>query len=318
MEKKIYRKLVPTLVILISIIACGRKGPLIPRDKLVPPVPIIKKIIMTDKNGTIFLKLPSLKIQQYKIKPVAIEIAFPGRHKIYNVYTLKKQLGFYVVKITRGVQFFRLRSLSRYGKGKFTNWFYTPPHPNIKSPKIINLTLVENGVKFYWKIRGKSEGILVYMGNSPFSLKLISLKPRTTSPVYIISLPLHKRYYLAIRNFITCEKKFLCVSPPSRIYEFYTKDIIPPPPPMSLTAMKRFGKIYLYWESITAKDLLYYRIYRKKDIAAKWKFIGNTVRNHFIDRGCGKDEKCYYTITAVDKDGNESTNSNIVVVGGEQ
>ncbi len=317
MEKKIYGKLVSTLVATLLLFACGKKGPLIPRNQLVPPPPVVNKIIMGKSSGTIYLKLPSFKIQQYRIEPVAVEISSPGKKILYDVATLNRQLGFYTIPITRATRFFRLRSLSRFGKGKFTNWFYLPPHPNLKPPEITSLTLIENGIKFKWKAEGKNEGILIYLGSDPEHLKLVSLTPRKENPVYLISLPLHKHYFIAVRTFITCEKKFLCVSPLSATREFYTRDVIPPPPPASLSAMRKGNRVYLFWEAVSTDDLLYYRIYRKNKLIDQWSFIGNSTTNRFVDRGCKNGEKCYYTITAVDKDGNESTNSNIVVVGGE-
>ncbi len=319
MAEKIYKKLLPTILIFsLFLFSCGRRGPLIPRNSLVPSPPEIIKVIVSPEEGVVFLKAKIKKINNYKVKPIAVKLYAPGKEKIFYLVNLKFTKNIYKLPITSGVTFFRLTLLSNYGESPPTQWMYLPPLPHIPPPTIKKTTLLENGVQILWKSRKKVEGVILYIGNSPESLSPISFLSEKRRKILLTSLHLHKKYYIALQGVITCEKEFLCASEISRSISIYTKDIIPPPPPSSLSGIRKGGKILLFWNSVNVPDLLYYRIYKKNNFEDKWKFLSFTKGNRYMDRSCKKDENCYYTITAVDEDGNESPFSNSIKIGGEE
>ncbi|GEM_PF-6832275 len=318
MEGRIHQKTLSTLlIVLILIVSCGKRGTLIPRNELVPYRPRIKKIFVDDGRITIFFRVPPRKIQHEKIRVRSIEFECTKWKKVFPVNILQRFKNLYALTVTGNFEYFRLRPWSEYGAGKFTRWFYIPENPLKKKPIISSIKLIENGVQFSWHTSEKVEGIIIYIGREKGPLNLFNIQPIKDKRPAITSLPLHRFFHIVIQGAITCEKNFLCLSPLSEEATIYTKDIIPPPSPSDLNLISKNGKIYLFWTQVNAGDLKEYRIYRKSNLHAKWKIIGKTRNNRFVDSGCGKEKKCYYTITAIDTDGNESGFSNIAVTGGE-
>jgi len=95
------------------------------------------------------------------------------------------------------------------------------------------------------------------------------------------------------------------------------KDLVPPPPPASLTALVETRVIRLVWDAVDASDLAGYNVYRTEK-AGRVKFTyGLPIKQtFFLDESLLPGIEYYYSVTSVDKSGNESaeTKSQMVMV----
>ena len=95
------------------------------------------------------------------------------------------------------------------------------------------------------------------------------------------------------------------------------KDLVPPPPPASLTALVETRVIRLVWDGVDASDLAGYNVYRTEK-AGRVKFTyGLPIKQtFFLDESLLPGIEYYYSVTSVDKSGNESaeTKSQMVMV----
>jgi hypothetical protein len=85
------------------------------------------------------------------------------------------------------------------------------------------------------------------------------------------------------------------------------KDLVPPPPPASVTALIETKVVRLVWDPVDVPDLAGYNVYRT-EAAARIKFTyGLPIKQtHFGDESIEPGIEYYYSITAVDTSGNES------------
>ncbi len=95
------------------------------------------------------------------------------------------------------------------------------------------------------------------------------------------------------------------------------KDLVPPPPPASVTALVETKSVRLVWDVVDAPDLAGYNIYRTEK-AGRVKFTyGLPIKQtFFLDESLLPGIEYYYSVTSVDKSGNESaeTKSQTVMV----
>jgi fibronectin type 3 domain-containing protein len=89
------------------------------------------------------------------------------------------------------------------------------------------------------------------------------------------------------------------------------RDITPPAPPEGLTALAGEGLIELTWSPSPEADLDVYRLYRSTEGAAPTLLATVPAgQTRFEDKGVSPGVVYRYTLTAVDKAGNESGSSN--------
>ena len=105
-------------------------------------------------------------------------------------------------------------------------------------------------------------------------------------------------------------------SEPSAAVSAAYKDLLPPPAPASVTALVETKSVRLVWEPVTAPDLAGYLVYRTE---GKYKIKltpGPVTAEHFSDISVDAGISYFYSVTSVDKSGNESrpTNSETVLV----
>ncbi len=90
-------------------------------------------------------------------------------------------------------------------------------------------------------------------------------------------------------------------------------DTYPPEIPPNLVSFKTSNAIYLNWKEVTDVDFSHYRIYRRTETETDFsKIADNITANNYTDKSVKKETIYYYTVTAVDKKGNESPFSAIV------
>lgn len=84
------------------------------------------------------------------------------------------------------------------------------------------------------------------------------------------------------------------------------KDLLPPPPPASVSALVETKSVRLIWEAVDAADLAGYNVYRYEGTAKlKLTPFSSTAAN-FVDISIDPGIEYTYAITSVDKSGNES------------
>jgi len=96
-------------------------------------------------------------------------------------------------------------------------------------------------------------------------------------------------------------------------------DSYPPAPPKGLISVTAVGLITLFWDAAPEADIAGYRVFRKG--AGDEEFLpltpGPIVENTFTDNHVEGGERYRYVVTAVDKAGNESARSEVVVENGK-
>ena len=96
-------------------------------------------------------------------------------------------------------------------------------------------------------------------------------------------------------------------SDPSASIEATFKDLVAPPPPASVTALVETKVVRLVWEAVDASDLAGYNIYRtEKAGRVKFTYGLPLKQTFFLDESLLPGIEYYYSITSVDKSGNES------------
>ena len=84
------------------------------------------------------------------------------------------------------------------------------------------------------------------------------------------------------------------------------KDLLPPPAPASVTALVETKSVRLVWDEVQAPDLAGYLIYRTEQNTRIKLSPGPVTAPHFSDISVDPGISYFYTVTAVDKSGNES------------
>lgn len=94
-------------------------------------------------------------------------------------------------------------------------------------------------------------------------------------------------------------------------------DSFAPRPPRGVRTVTGNGKITIYWEPNTERDLDFYKVYWSPSATGKYEYIGSTDIEYFVDDnrpyGLTNGKTYYYAVTAVDIDGNESDLSKEIV-----
>ena len=85
------------------------------------------------------------------------------------------------------------------------------------------------------------------------------------------------------------------------------KDLVAPPPPASVTALVETKVVRLVWDAVDASDLAGYNIYRtEKAGRVKFTYGLPLKQTFFLDESLLPGIEYYYSVTSVDKSGNES------------
>jgi fibronectin type 3 domain-containing protein len=95
---------------------------------------------------------------------------------------------------------------------------------------------------------------------------------------------------------------------------FIPDSLRPPYPPRGLSAIAMADSVALKWSANTESDLAGYNVYRARRLEGPFGKINSAlvVRTSYTDATIINDSTYYYTLTAVDRDNNESTFSDII------
>jgi hypothetical protein len=86
----------------------------------------------------------------------------------------------------------------------------------------------------------------------------------------------------------------------------YYYDDTPPSPPKNIYVFNGDERVDLEWDRNRESDVAGYNIYFSYAYDGKYKIIGSTERNYFIDYDAVNGSRYYYAVTAYDYNGNES------------
>ncbi|MBV9496025.1 MAG: hypothetical protein JOZ54_17390 [Acidobacteria bacterium] len=105
-------------------------------------------------------------------------------------------------------------------------------------------------------------------------------------------------------------------SEPSAPVTLTYKDLLPPAAPATVTALVETKSVRLVWDAVPAADLAGYLVYRTEGKTKLKLTPGPVTAEHFSDISVDPGITYFYSVTAVDKSGNESkpTNSESVLV----
>ncbi|MEA2236391.1 MAG: hypothetical protein QOC81_1115 [Thermoanaerobaculia bacterium] len=103
-------------------------------------------------------------------------------------------------------------------------------------------------------------------------------------------------------------------SEPSAVASATFKDLVPPSPPATLTALVETGAVRLVWDSVDAPDLAGYKIYRTEGTGIEVLRVAGTIPltpqaitvTNYRDTTVNHGISYYYEVVSVDKSGNES------------
>ena len=102
-------------------------------------------------------------------------------------------------------------------------------------------------------------------------------------------------------------------SEPSATASATFKDLVPPAPPATLTALVETGAVRLVWDSVDASDLAGYKIYRTEGTGIEQLRVAGTIpltklltATNYRDTSVNHGISYYYEVVSVDKNGNES------------
>jgi len=316
MERGIYRIRFSSLLILFFIVSCGKVGPIVPRAQLIPRMPEIKRVFVGSNYLNIVSEFPIVEKGGFKVGSTAVEVITDIKKQLFYLKNLKKTGQEYVIHLNFRPKWLKIRLISVYGKGKSTDKINLINNKNLKKVRILNYSLMGNG--FYIKIRKnkKYEGYIKYFSKSGKKPKMSAVLIEKSDKVVFTPLVLNNTYDFYLIGVLKCGDKIFCLSKPAVLTNIKIKDIIPPNPPDSLLAVRRGSKVILKWSPVIADDFSYYLIFRKKNFTDSWKILAKTTKNSYNDSKCDVSEKCFYSIKAVDKYGNESVMSQYSDVGG--
>jgi fibronectin type 3 domain-containing protein len=102
-------------------------------------------------------------------------------------------------------------------------------------------------------------------------------------------------------------------SDPSNTVSVDVSDIYPPDPPANLVSFRAEDSIFLTWNEVQDRDFSHYRLYRRLKTEEEFAMLADGLKQNFSkDESVQRGIVYIYTVTAVDKKGNESGASNEV------
>jgi hypothetical protein len=154
-----------------------------------------------------------------------------------------------------------------------------------------------------------SPGYNVYRGNekNAYGDKPLNAEPLAETKYRDAALVNDKTYYYVVRSVVTVSKG--PESPDSREVSATPRDMTPPDKPTGLTAIAGVGRVFLTWNENKENDLAGYIVYRSAASGSGYVRLTEKpqTRSAYADE-TGADV-FYYVVTAVDRAGNESAQS---------
>jgi len=180
-----------------------------------------------------------------------------------------------------------------------------PPKP----PKNLRGEVNENGINLKWEAEEeqKNLGFFLYFSDGK-EFKKVNQEPLLNNDFIFKDFTWDREYRFKVSS---VSEKFY-ESDDSKEISIIPVDKFPPTPPKNLVAIPEEGFILLRWDKVEVNDFEKYNVYREEDGKKKLLTLNGTTETRFEDRTGTKGKIYKYFVTAIDKNGNESSPSNLV------
>jgi hypothetical protein len=197
---------------------------------------------------------------------------------------------------------------------KASNWsalLTVPVREPLAKPEQLTATSLANGIRLTWRGAGEHFRIFRRVEGADSFADLAT----TMAPEYLdASAEFGKTYTYQVLAFAAVAPQKEAQSELSGEATKLYKDEFPPAPPAGLVATPSPASVELSWESNTEPDLAGYRVYRSINGGAFEKIADVNEIPAYSDHAVERGKTYRYTVTAMDKSGNESGRSPTVEV----
>jgi hypothetical protein len=192
---------------------------------------------------------------------------------------------------------------------KASNWsalLTVPVSAPLAKPEQLTATPLANGIRLTWRGAGGHFRLLRRAEAGEGFAELAT----TTAPEYLdASAEFGKTYAYQVLAFAAVAPQKEAQSDLSDEKTILYKDEFPPAAPAGLIATPSPASVELSWNSNTEPDLAGYRVYRSTDNGALEKVADVNEIPAYSDHAVERGKTYRYTVTAMDKAGNESGRS---------
>lgn len=232
-----------------------------------------------------------------------------------------------------GGQNLRLRYAMRFvnvsgQKASFSNFLLIEPTAKVaESPALLRAEISEEAILLSWKAPDENVdkstpvnllGYNIYRKTGADAAdQVLNKTPVTDNKFSDPAFDFGTNYQYFVRAISLGSSGELIESLNSNLIEVKPMDVFPPSPPSAITIAAAVDNISIFFAVNTEKDLAGYRIYRSSDRSrplSEWTLINKNLltTNTFQDRNIEAEKTYFYFLTAVDKAGNVSRESEII------
>lgn len=324
MRAKIIIILLWTILILVS--GCGRKGPPVPWESIVPKrlvdleaVPREGHLLLTwtspkeNTDKSILTDLAEFKI--LRSEGVLIEGECKGcGEKMKVVYEMKldsgeevkgKKMSIFFEDLEVGkVYIYQVVSINRRGHPSAPSnpvtvyWDYPPP-----TPRTVRGERGDKRVDLYWEPVEGATGYNIYRKGEEeeFSTKPLNRMPLTVAQHTDLNVENEKKYVYSVRAVKRVVKTDI-EGKGSLSFTITPTDLIAPSSPLGLVAIPIKNGIELNWRRNPEPDLLGYYVYRRKPKEKEFKRLNSSplTKENYLDTHVELDQDYEYAVAAVD------------------
>lgn len=247
-----------------------------------------------------------------------ISLANPAPAQVQNGIVTWNDTGLQYGK----VYVYRVRAYSiKGGASVYSDEVRAAPLLSLAAPKNPKAVGGDGSVMLSWEpVTTRSDGSLhqgfvgysIYRGTEPGKYDDLPLnkEPVTGSQLQDATASNGKQYYYSVRSVDSPVRPWQ-ESPDSAEVLATPRDMTPPVPPTSITVVPGIGRVFLTWNENKERDLAGYHVYRSRKAGGKRERLTDKPLNRttFSDEKVKQGATYYYSITAVDKSGNESARS---------
>lgn len=329
------------LSIFLLWVACGRKGPPISLDRIVPE--IIADLQASVRKGRVILQwsVPRentdesdlVDLAGFKVLRGYLDEECPGCPDRLEViaeiglvsgenHWVEANRVFWVDKGLRPGKRYLYRVLAMNRRGHFSQesnrvevLWENPPPP----PKQVRAMAGDGMVELSWASVAEVAGYNLYRSDKDGDFPLNPMNPKPIEETYYRDTRVvnDRDYRYAVRS-LSRAGVTLIEGDNSTPITVTPVDLIPPSRPAGLVAFPFPSGVELRWISNPEPDVVGYRVYRRRVFEAKFERLTDEIVREtlYVDRGVSRGEEYDYSVTAIDssRQQNESAFSELVRV----
>jgi hypothetical protein len=325
-KQSLSKLMILLMAILTFMIGCGKKGPPVPWESIVPKrivdleaIPRESRLLLewtspkenTDKSA--LTDLAEFKILRSEGILVAGECRGCGE-KPKVVYEMKldskeetrgKRMSiFFEDQEARKVYVYQVVSINRRGYPSSPSnpvtvyWDYSP-----HSPRVVRGERGDKRVDLFWEPVEGATGYNVYrrQEGEEFPIQPLNRLPLTMTQYTDLNVENEKRYFYSIRALRRVVKTDV-EGKGSPAIPVTPTDLVPPSAPVELVAIPLKNGIELNWRGNREPDLLGYYVYRRKLGEKEFKRLNSTpiTKETYLDTDAELEQDYEYAVTAID------------------